>query len=472
MLNKLKKDSRLMPLDTSRLQRIPPYNIEAEESLLGSMLISRDAVATIIEIVKADDFYRSSNQMIFEAILEMYSKGEPSDPITVADHLKKKGILDKVGGKTFIHSLISNIPLAANAEYYAKIVRNHSILRKLIYAATEIATMGYEVPEDLSATVDKAQELIFSIYKDLNSGNSRNAISAMKDIVSEVYEQIEALHESGSDISGIPTGFIDFDKYSSGLQNSDMVVIAARPGMGKTAFVLGMAKNIAIKEKIPIAIFSLEMSKQQVAQRLMSAQSGIDLQRLRDGKIRENEWTRLASAIEKLAECKLYIDDSAFLTVMDLRSRARMMASTYGIKMIVVDYLQLMQSTSNYRGNKVQETTEISQNLKGIAKELNIPVIAVSQLSREVEKREKKRPQLSDLRESGSIEQDADMVVFIYRDEYYDEQSSKKGQAELIIAKHRNGPTGKVDMQFNKRYALFSNLTQSKQTENRGDRNV
>ena len=472
MLNKLKKDSRLMPLDTSRLQRIPPYNIEAEESLLGSMLISRDAVATIIEIVKADDFYRSSNQMIFEAILEMYSKGEPSDPITVADHLKKKGILDEVGGKTFIHSLISNIPLAANAEYYAKIVRNHSILRKLIYAATEIATMGYEVPEDLSATVDKAQELIFSIYKDLNSGNSRNAISAMKDIVSEVYEQIEALHESGSDISGIPTGFIDFDKYSSGLQNSDMVVIAARPGMGKTAFVLGMAKNIAIKEKIPIAIFSLEMSKQQVAQRLMSAQSGIDLQRLRDGKIRENEWTRLASAIEKLAECKLYIDDSAFLTVMDLRSRARMMASTYGIKMIVVDYLQLMQSTSNYRGNKVQETTEISQNLKGIAKELNIPVIAVSQLSREVEKREKKRPQLSDLRESGSIEQDADMVVFIYRDEYYDEQSSKKGQAELIIAKHRNGPTGKVDMQFNKRYALFSNLTQSKQTENRGDRNV
>lgn len=472
MLDKLKKDSRLMPLDTSRLQRIPPYNIEAEESLLGSMLISRDAVGTIIEIVKADDFYRSSNQMIFEAILEMYSKGEPSDPITIADHLKKKGVLDEVGGKTFIHSLISNIPLAANAEYYAKIVRNHSILRKLIYAATDIATMGYEVPEDLSATVDKAQELIFSIYQDLNSGNSRNAVSVMKDIVSEVYEQIEELHESGADVSGIPTGFIDFDKYSSGLHNSDLVVIAARPGMGKTAFVLGMAKNIAMKEKIPIAIFSLEMSKQQVAQRLMSAQSGIDLQRLRDGKIRENEWTRLASAIEKLAECKLYVDDSAFLTVMDLRSRARMMASTYGIKMIIVDYLQLMQSTSNYRGNKVQEITEISQNLKGIAKELDIPVIAVSQLSREVEKRDKKTPQLSDLRESGSIEQDADMVVFIYRDEYYDEQTSKKGQAELIIAKHRNGPTGKVDLQFNKRYALFSNLTQSKQTENRGDRNV
>ena len=469
MQDKLKKDSRLIPLDTSRLQRIPPYNIEAEESLLGSMLISRDSVSAILQIVKSDDFYRSSNQMIFEAVLDMYSRGEPSDPITVADHLKKKGQLDEVGGKTFIHSLISNIPLAANSEYYARIVRNHSILRKLIYAATEIATMGYEVPEDLVSTVDKAQELIFSIYRDLNEGNSRNAVSIMKDIVSEVYEQVEALHESGSDISGIPTGFIDFDHYSSGLHNSDMIVIAARPGMGKTAFVLGMAKNIAIKEKIPIAVFSLEMSKQQIAQRLMSAQSRIDLQRLRDGKIRENEWTRLASAIEKLAECKIYIDDSAFLTVMDLRSRARMMASTFGIKLLVVDYLQLMQSTANYRGNKVLEITEISQNLKSIAKELNIPVIAVSQLSREVEKREKKRPQLSDLRESGSIEQDADMVAFIYRDEYYDEQSSKKGQAELIIAKHRNGPTGSVNLQFDKRFALFSNLTKTNQAENRGE---
>jgi replicative DNA helicase len=465
MQDKLKNDSRLKPLDTSRFQRIPPYNIEAEESLLGSMLISRDSVASILQIVKTEDFYRSSNQMIFDAVLEMYTRGEPLDAITIADCLKKKGQLEEVGGKTFIHSLISNIPLAANSQYYARIVRSHSILRKLIYAATEIATMGYEVPEDLPATVDKAQELIFSIYKDLNEGSSRNSVSVMKDIVSEVYEQVERLHEAGSDISGIPTGFSDLDHYCSGLHNSDLVVIAARPGMGKTAFILGMAKNIALKEKIPIAVFSLEMSKQQVAQRLMSAQSRIDLQRLRDGKIRENEWTRLASAIEKLAECKIYIDDSAFLTVMDLRSRARMMASTCGIKLLIVDYLQLMQSTSNYRGNKVLEITEISQNLKSIAKELDIPVIAVSQLSREVEKREKKRPQLSDLRESGSIEQDADMVAFIYRDEYYDEQSSKKGQAELIIAKHRNGPTGSLNLQFDKRYALFSNLSKNIQPE-------
>ena len=472
MQDKTKNDSRRSPLDTSRLQRIPPYNIEAEESLLGAMLISRDAVASVLEIVRSDDFYRKQNQIIFDSILELYSKGEPSDPITIADHLKKKGTLEEVGGKTFIHSLISNIPLAANAEYYGRIVRNHSILRKLIYAATDIATMGYEVPEDLVATVDKAQELIFSIYQDLNQGNNKNSIAVMKDIAPEVFDEVEKLHEAGSDVSGIPSGYIELDKYTLGFQKSDLIIIAARPGMGKTSLVLGMALNITLKEKLPVALFSLEMSKHQVGQRLMSAQSRIDLQRFRDGKIKEDEWTKLGRAVEKLAECKLYIDDTAFLTVMDLRSRARMMASTYGIKMIIVDYLQLMQSTSNYRGNKVQEITEISQNLKGIAKELDIPVIAVSQLSREVEKRESKKPQLADLRESGSIEQDADLVAFVYRDEYYDENSNKKGEADLIIAKHRNGPTGKVKLQFNKRYALFSNLTKSHQVEKRGEGNV
>lgn len=472
MHDKIKNDSRRAPLDTSRLQRIPPYNIEAEESLLGAMLISRDAVASVLEIVKSDDFYRRQNQAIFDAVLELYSKGEPADPITIADHLKKKGTLEEVGGKTFIHSLISNIPLAANAEYYGRIVRNHSILRKLIYAATDIATMGYEVPEDLVATVDKAQELIFSIYQDLNQGNSKNSIAVMKDIAPLVFDEVEKLHEAGSDVSGIPSGYFELDNITLGFQKSDLIIIAARPGMGKTSLVLGMALNIALKEKIPVALFSLEMSKHQVGQRLMSAQSRIDLQRFRDGKIKEDEWTKLGRAVEKLSECKLYVDDTAFLTVMDLRSRARMMASTYGIKMIIVDYLQLMQSTSNYRGNKVQEITEISQNLKSIAKELDIPVIAVSQLSREVEKRDDRKPRLADLRESGSIEQDADLVVFVYRDEYYDENSNKKGEADLIISKHRNGPLGKIKLQFNKRIALFSNLAKSHQVEKRGEGNV
>ena len=465
----MKKEGKLYPLDTSKLERIPPYNIEAEESLLGSMLISRDAIVSVIEIVASEDFYRKSNQEVFNTIIELYIKGEPADPITVADQLNKKGLLDEVGGKTFIHSLISNIPLAANAQYYAQIVRSHSILRKLIYAATEIATMGYEIPEDLYSTVDRSQQLIFSIYQDLNRTGTRDKISTMKDIVSEVYEQVEVLHEASSSISGVPSGYIDFDRLTSGFQNSDLIVVASRPGMGKTSFVLGVARHIAMREKLPIAIFSLEMSKQQLALRLMSAESKIDLQRVRDGKIKDEEWTQLARAVEKLADCKIFIDDTAFLTVMDLRSRARMMVSTNNVKLIIVDYLQLMQSTTNYRGNKVLEITEISQNLKGIAKELNIPVIAVSQLSREVEKRDNKRPLLADLRESGSIEQDADIVAFIYRDEYYEKEEGNIGKAEIMIAKHRNGPTGKLNLQFNKKFALFSNLSESYQTEDRGE---
>ena len=470
MQEQIKKEREISPLDTSKLERIPPYNIEAEESLLGSMLISRDAIISVIELVTVEDFYRKANEEVFKAIIELYVKGEPADPITVADHLKKKGILEEIGGKTFIHSLISNIPLATNAEYYAQIVRNYSILRKLIYAATEIATMGYEIPEDLQATVDKAQQLVFSVYKDLNRGSARDRSAVMKDLVSEAYELVEILHEGSSDISGIPSGYVDYDQLTSGFQNSDLIIIAARPGMGKTSFVLGIARNIAMREKLPVAIFSLEMSKQQIALRLMSAESRINLHNLRKGKIKDDEWAKLARAVERLSECKIYIDDTAFLNVMDLRARARMMVTTNDVKLIIVDYLQLMQPTTNYRGNKVLEITEISQNLKGIAKELNIPVIAVSQLSREVEKRDKKRPFLADLRESGSIEQDADIVVFIYRGDYYEEDENKHtGEAEIIVAKHRNGPTGKINMQFNKEFALFSNLSKPYQIEDRSE---
>jgi replicative DNA helicase len=470
MKEKIKNKGKLSPLDTSKLERIPPYNIEAEESLLGSMLISKDVIVSVMDIVKSDDFYRKSNQEIFSMIIELYVKGEPADPITIADNLKKKGLLDEVGGKTYIHSLISNVPLAANAEYYAQIVRSNSILRRLIYAATEIATMGYEVPEDLNSTVDRAQQLIFEVYKDLSGGSEKAKVAVMKNIVTETYELIEALHEAKSDISGVPSGYIDYDQMTSGFQNSDLVVIAARPGMGKTSFVLGLARNVAMITKIPVAIFSLEMSKQQVAQRLMSAEAKINLHNLRKGNIKEGQWGQLARAVERLSECKIFVDDTAFLTVMDLRARARMMVSVNNVKLVIVDYLQLMQSTTNYRGNKVLEITEISQNLKGIAKELNVPVVAVSQLSREVEKRDKKRPILADLRESGSIEQDADLVTFIYRDDYYEEDESKHtGKAEIRIAKHRNGPIGKVDMYFNKEYALFSNLSKSFQTEDGSD---
>ncbi len=465
MQERIKKYRQVKTLDTSRLERIPPYNLEAEESLLGSMLISKEAIITVIEIIAIEDFYRKNNQEIFKAIVELHAKGEPVDPITLADYLKKSGFLEEVGGKTYIHSLISNIPLASNAEYYARIVKHNAVLRKLIYAATKIATMGYEVPDDLYITVDKAQQLIFSIYQDLSFGNKDSKFAVMKDILSEVYDQVSSLYGKKSDLTGISTGFVDLDKRTSGFQNSDFIVIASRPGMGKTSLALGIAKNSAMNEKIPVAIFSLEMSKQQIAQRFMCSESRINLQRLRSGNLRDDEWPKLARAIEGLAECKIYIDDAASLTVMDLRSRARMLVSSYGIKLLIIDYLQLMQSGVNYKENRVLEITEISRNLKSIAKELKIPVVALSQLSREVERRENKRPVLADLRESGAIEQDADLVIFIYRDDYYDENSSEAGTAELNIAKHRNGPTGKIKLTFQKNYTLFSNASESYQDE-------
>ena len=461
MQNQAKRSNQFKPLDTSKLDRVPPYNLEAEESTLGSMLISREAVIAVLEILSEEDFYRKANQEIFRALKELFANGEPIDTITSADYLRKKGILEEVGDNTYIHSLVSNLPLASNAVYYARIVKHNAVLRKLIYAATEIAVMGYEVPENLSLTIDKAQQLIFSIYQDVNNDAKSGKFSAIKDVLSEVYTKVTSLYEKKSSMTGISTGFIDLDKKTSGLQDSDLIIIASRPGMGKTSYAMQIARNAAMIEKIPVAFFSLEMSKEQIAQRLMCSEARIDLQRLRSGNLRDDEWPKLGRAIENLSQCNIYIDDAAFLTVMDLRSRARMLVSTHGIKLLIVDYLQLMQSGINFKENRVLEITEISRNLKGIAKELKIPVIAISQLSREVEKREKKRPVLADLRESGAIEQDADMVLLLYRDDYYDETSSEAGLAEINIAKHRNGPTGIIKLKFFKEYTLFVNAANS-----------
>ncbi|MBM3700115.1 MAG: replicative DNA helicase [Actinobacteria bacterium] len=465
MQNQYKKSAKAAPLDTSRLERVPPYNLEAEESVLGSMLISREAIIKVFDILSEEDFYRKSNQEIFKSVKELFSEGEPIDAITVSDHLQKKGLLEETGGNTYIHSLINSIPLAANAEYYASIVKHNSVLRRLIYAATEIATMGYEVPEDLYATVDRSQQLIFSIYQDLNNDKKGGKFSIIKDVLSEVYEEVASLYDKKTKITGVPTGFTDLDKITSGLHNSDLIIVASRPGMGKTSFALSVARNAAMLEKIPVAVFSLEMSKEQIAQRLMCSESRIDLHRLRSGNLRDDEWVKLAGAIETLAECNIYIDDAAFLTIMDLRSRARMLAATYGIKLLIVDYLQLLSSGTNYRDNRVLEVTEISRNLKSIAKELKIPVIAISQLSREVEKREKKKPVLADLRESGAIEQDADLVMFIYREDYYDKEVKDQVFTEINIAKHRNGPTGLVKLKFLEEYTLFVNAARTQDAD-------
>lgn len=465
MQNISKKTYSRETLNTGKLERIPPYNLEAEESLLGSMLISKEAIVSVIEIVREDDFYRKSNSEIFTAIKELYSKGEPVDPITLADYLKKKDLLEEIGGKTFIHSLISNIPLASNAVYYAEIVKHNSILRKMIYAATDIARMGYEVPDDLNAAVDKAQQLIFSISQDLNYSSRNTAFVQIKEVLTEVYDQTVSLSENKTNITGVTTGFIDLDKLTSGLQNSDLIILAARPGMGKTSLALCISKNACSRDDTPVAIFSLEMSRQQIAQRLLCSESRIDLHRIRSGDIREHEWPKLGHAIEKLSESRIYIDDAPLLTVMDLRARARMLVSNFGVKLIIIDYLQLMQSGQNYKENRVLEITDISRNLKSLARELKIPIIAVSQLSREVEKRPDKRPILADLRESGAIEQDADLVMLIYRDEYYDRESKTAGIAEIIIAKHRNGPIGQIELRFSKEYALFSNLDKTHSEE-------
>lgn len=468
MQNILKKTFYKETLNTGKLERIPPYNLEAEESLLGSMLISKEAISSVLEIVREDDFYRKSNNEIFKAIKELYSKGEPVDSITLADYLKKKDLLEEIGGKTFIHSLISNIPLASNAIYYAEIVKHNSILRKLIYAATDIARMGYEVPDDLEAAVDKAQQMIFLISQDLNYSSRNSTFIQIKEVLTEVYDQTVALSEKKASTTGIATGFIDLDKITSGLQDSDLIILASRPSMGKTSLALCILKNASIINNTSVAIFSLEMSKQQIAQRLLCSEARIDLNRIRSGDIREHEWPKLGHAIEKLSESNIYIDDAPILTVMELRARSRMLVSNYGVKLIIIDYLQLMQSGTNYKENRVLEITDISRNLKSLARELKIPVLAVSQLSREVEKRPDKRPILADLRESGAIEQDADLVMFIYRDEYYERENSKSpGIAEVLISKHRNGPTGKIELKFSKEYALFLNLDKAHAEENK-----
>jgi replicative DNA helicase len=444
-----------LALDTSRLDRVPPHNIEAEESLLGAMMISKDAVLTASEIVDIDDFYRDSNREVYRAITNLYSQGEPVDPVTVAEELKKMGSLEKVGGKVFIHSLVSNVPIAANAKYYATIVNNNALLRRLINAATRIATMGYEVPSDIESTIDKAEQLIFDVSK----ARHKSKPSSLKELLAETFEQIEKLYDSKSYLTGLPTGYIEFDKKTAGLQPSDLIVVAARPAMGKTSFTLGIAQHVALVEKKALAIFSLEMSKQQLTQRLMCSEARIDASRLRSGTLRDEDWPKLSRAVGRLAEAQIFIDDTASITLLELRAKIRRLMARQELSLIIVDYLQLMQAGVNYE-NRQQEISDISRSLKILGRELNIPVIAVSQLSRAVEQRTNKRPMLADLRESGAIEQDADLVVFIYRDEVYNEDTEDRGIAEVIIGKHRNGPTGMVKMAFLEQYTKFTNLAQ------------
>ena len=424
-------------------QRLPPQNIEAEQSVLGSMLIDKDALFEVAETLSAEDFYREVHQKIFESIMALSNKGEPVDLVTVCEELQSRGLLDKVGGAVYLASLANMTPTAAHAGYYAGIVREKSVLRRLIRTSTEIIGKCYGYVENIEEFLDEAEKVIFEVAR---SKDSKNFVH-LKDALEQTFERLERLYERRSGVTGLSTGFIDLDKITSGLQDSDLIIIAARPSMGKTTLALNIAHHIVVNEKKPVAFFSLEMSREQLAQRLLCAYAEIDSQKLRRGFLSSEEWPRLTQAVGPLSEAPLYIDDTAAISVMEMRAKSRRLKMEKGLSAIFVDYLQLMRGHEKAE-NRQQEISNISRALKALAKELNCPVVALSQLSRAVEQRPDKRPILSDLLESGGIEANADLVAFIYRDDYYYPDTEKKHITEIVIAKQRNGPTGKIELYF------------------------
>ena len=443
--------------DTRRLrpERVPPNNLEAEESVLGSMMLSAEAIAEVIEEIKPEDFYRSSHRVIFEALAHLYGKGEPVDAITAVEELKRRGTLEDVGGPLYVHQLVEQVPTPAAARHYARIVHELALLRRLIQAASEIMQLAYAVPEDPDRVADQAEELIYSVAR----RDQRDEVVLVRSLVDQTMEELEHIHQRESAYSGIASGFRDLDELLSGLQRGNLIVVAARPGVGKSSFVTNLLRNVTVGEQgasgVPAALFSLEMSRWEIGMRLLCGEARVPWDRVRAARVSGDDWSRIVEAAETLHDVPLFIVDAGNVTILDIRAKARRLKSTRGLGLIVVDYLQLM--THHGRAdNRQQEVAEISRGLKLLAKELEIPVIAVSQLNRDPERRQDKRPQLSDLRESGAIEQDSDIVVFIHRDDM-SEESEKRNVAELIVAKHRNGPTGTIKLQFNPNLTQFRN---------------
>ncbi len=428
---------------------LPPHDLEAEESVLGAMLVSPAAVAAAGDRLRREDFYRESHRLIYDTILELFSEGEPIDIVTVADHLESRGVLERVGGRAYIHTLASTVPAAANAPHYADIVHENAVLRSLIEVGNKIAEMGYERRGEVKELLDRCEEMVFSITHFQVGGE----VQSLEEILGRQFERIEKLHAAGKSVTGVPTGFPDLDRITSGLQDSNLVILAARPSMGKTSLALDIAQHVAIKEEIPVLIFSLEMSKEELAQRMMCAQGKVDNHRLRTGTVDSDDWSKLTTACGTLMKAPIYIDESANPNIFEIRAKTRRLAGKVPLGLVIVDYLQLMMPDNDRLQNREQEIARISRSLKIMARELKLPVLALSQLSRAPEKRNTPRPQLSDLRESGAIEQDADVVLFIYREK--EETGHLGNTAELIVAKHRNGPTGTVDLVFRDQYASF-----------------
>lgn len=443
-----------MAIKPEYLEKVPPHNLEAETSLLGAMMESHDAIADALEIAEVEDFYRPAHQKIFKAMVDLYSRGETVDPITTGEELQKKGVLEEVGGYPYLHTLISGLGLASNTRNYASIIERYAILRGLIRAAHEIAALGYEIPDEIESAIDRAEQLIFEVTQK----KARPKFTHIKDLLTETFETVERAYEKKTFLTGLSTGYKDFDKITAGLQPSDLIIIASRPAMGKTSFALGIAAHVAVEENLPVALFSLEESKFQVTQRLLCREARVNAQSFRSGNLADDDWPRLAEAMDRLSRAPLYIDDSGTLNVFEIKSKTRRLQSQEkALGLIVVDYLQLME-TGHRRESRQQEITEISRGLKVMARDFNVPVIAVSQLSRAVEGRTDKRPLLADLRESGAIEQDSDLVVFIYREEYYDKETEAKGEAEIIIGKHRHGPISTIKLSFIDSYMRFADM--------------
>jgi replicative DNA helicase len=433
---------------------VPPQSTDAEEAVLGAMMLSPGAIAVVSEILEATDFYRESHSRIYRGALSLYGRGEPVDAITLVDELEGRGDLEDVGGRARIHELAALVPASANAGHYAQIIREAATLRGLIRAGGEISRLGWDGTGEATELVDRAEQIVFDLSQQRVSGD----FAHIEQLLKESFERITALYESGVDVTGVPSGYRDLDRLTSGFQPGNLVVVAARPSMGKSAFGLGVAANLAVRHGIPVAIFTLEMSKAEVTQRLMCSEAKVESQRLRTGRLAPEDWPRLTAACDKLAKAPVFVDDTGSVTMMEIRSKARRLKSKQtDLGLVVVDYLQLMTSGTTAE-NRVQEVSQISRSLKLLARDLELPILAMSQLSRAVEQRHDKRPILSDLRESGSIEQDADLVAFLYRDDYYDDESEQPGIAEVILAKHRNGPTDTVKLSFLKRYAKFADL--------------
>ena len=462
----LKSDIQYMMANNSSNElpdKLPPQNIEAEQCLLGALLIGKEAILKVVDFLEPRDFYKRTHQQIYQTIVDLFEKREPIDLLSVSNRLKAKNELTDIGGHTYLTEMVNTVPTASNIMHYAKVVQHKRILRDLIAASQDIGSMGYKEAEDVDELLDQAEKKIFSITQ---KSLSQNFI-AVKDTLEEAFERFDRLSKEGGKPRGVPTGFAELDNILAGLQKSDLIILAARPSMGKSSMALDIARHVAVHEKAPVGIFSLEMSNDQVVDRLIAAQSNVDLWRLRTGRLSSdgdsNDFTRIRHGLDNLSQCQIYIDDAAISNVLQMRAMARRLQADKGLALLVIDYLQLIDPR-NPMTTMVQQVTEISRSLKGLARELNIPVLALSQLSRAVEQRIPQIPRLSDLRESGSLEQDADVVLFIYREDRYNPDTERKNIAEIIIAKHRNGPIGKIELYFDEQRVSFKNL-EKRQTE-------